>query len=103
MIKNTWDKNENASANKKEITVLKEHFPACFKEDGSFDIERFKEYLSEDINVVNEGYELKFLGKNYARLLVTLETETVIVPNEEHNKKEENKDRKSTRLNSSHV
>jgi len=91
MIKNTWDKNENASANKKEITVLKEHFPACFKEDGSFDIERFKEYLSEDINVVNEGYELKFLGKNYARLLVTLETETVIVPNEEHNQKEENK------------
>ncbi|MGH2015351.1 site-specific DNA-methyltransferase [Aerococcus urinaeequi] len=92
MIKDTWEKNEDASANKKEITVLKEHFPACFKEDGSFDIERFKEYLSEDINVVNEGYELKFLGKNYARLLVTLETETVIVPNEEHNQKEENKD-----------
>lgn len=92
MIKDTWDKNENASANKKEITVLKEHFPACFKENGSFDLERFKEYLSEDINVVNEGYELKFLGKNYARLLVTLETETVIVPNEEHNQKEENKD-----------
>ncbi|EGP5736038.1 site-specific DNA-methyltransferase [Enterococcus faecium] len=92
MIKDTWEKNENASANKKEITVLKEHFPACFKEDGSFDIERFKEYLSEDINVINEGYELKFLGKNYARLLVTLETETVIVPNEEHNQKQENKD-----------
>jgi len=92
MIKDTWEKNENASANKKEITVLKEHFPACFKEDGSFDIERFKEYLSEDINVINEGYELKFLGKNYARLLVTLETETVIVPNEEHNQKKENKD-----------
>lgn len=92
MIKDTWDKNENASANKKEITVLKEHFPACFKENGSFDLERFKEYLSVDINVVNEGYELKFLGKNYARLLVTLETETVIVPNEEHNQKEENKD-----------
>lgn len=92
MIKDTWKKNENASANKKEITVLKEHFPACFNEDGSFDIERFKEYLNEDINFVNEGYELKFLGKNYARLLVTLETETVIVPNEEHNQKEENKD-----------
>lgn len=92
MIKDTWKKNENASANKKEITVLKEHFPACFNEDGSFDIERFKEYLNEDVNFVNEGYELKFLGKNYARLLVTLETETVIVPNEEHNQKEENKD-----------
>lgn len=91
MIKDSWDKNENASTNKKKITVLKEHFPACFKEDGSFDIERFKEYLNENINVVNEGYELKFLGKNYARLLATLETETVIVPNEEHNQKEENK------------
>lgn len=90
MIKDTWEKNENTSGNKKEITVLKEHFPACFKEDGSFDLERFKEYLSEDANVVNEGYELNFLGKNYARLLVTLETETVIVPNEEHNRKEEN-------------
>ncbi len=91
MIKDVWENNENATANKKEITVLKEHFPACFKEDGSFDLERFKEYLSEDISVANEGYELKFLGKNYARLLATLETETVIVPNEEHNQKEENK------------
>ncbi|MEY8643118.1 site-specific DNA-methyltransferase [Staphylococcus arlettae] len=90
MIKDIWGINENTSANKKEIEVLKQHFPACFKKDGSFDLERFKEYLSEDINVVHEGYELKFLGKNYARLLTTLEAETVIVPNEEHNQKEEN-------------
>src|SRR5699024_2611006 len=92
MIKDTRIKNEKATANKKEITVLKEHFPACFKKDGTFDIERLKEYLSEDINVLNEGYEIKFLVKNYARFLVTLETETVIVPNKEHNQKEENKD-----------
>lgn len=92
MIKNTWENNENAASNTKEIEVLKEHFPSCFKKNGTFDLERFKEYLNKDINVVNEGYEIKFLGKNYARLLVTLETETVIVPNEEHNKKEENKD-----------
>ncbi|WP_180553119.1 site-specific DNA-methyltransferase [Staphylococcus haemolyticus] len=90
MIKDIWGINENTSANKKEIEVLKQHFPACFNKDGSFDLERFKEYLSEDINVVHEGYELKFLGKNYARLLTTLEAETVIVPNEEHNQKEEN-------------
>lgn len=91
MIRDVINNNEKSQPNKKEIAILKEHFPACFKEDGSFDLERFKEYLSEDVNVVNEGYELKFLGKNYARLLTTLETETVIVPNEEHNNKDENR------------
>jgi adenine-specific DNA-methyltransferase len=35
-----------------------------FKADGSFDIERFKEFLSDKIAVTGEGYELKFLGKN---------------------------------------
>ena len=40
--------------------MLKEYFPACFSEDGSFDIERFKEYISDKLDVKNEGYELKF-------------------------------------------
>ena len=69
---------------------IKEHFPACFNSDGIFDIERFKEYLSDNVSVTNEGYELRFLGKNYARLLASLDTTTVIVPNEEHNSKPEN-------------
>lgn len=76
--------------NEKEIRILKEHFPACFSSDGSFDIERFKEYLSDKVAVKNEGYELRFLGKNYARLLASLDTTTVIVPDEEHNSKPEN-------------
>jgi len=42
--------------------------------------------------VTNEGYELKFLGKNYARLLTSVDTTTVVVPDEEHNNKPENKD-----------
>ena len=33
---------------------------------------------------------MRFLGKNYARLLTSLDTTTVIVPDEEHNSKPEN-------------
>lgn len=92
MIKNILNSNEEILPNTKQIEVLKENFPACFNADGSFDIERFKEYLSDKLMVSNEGYELKFLGKNYARLLASIDTTTVIVPDEEHNNKPENKD-----------
>lgn len=92
MIKDIINSNEAVLPNTKQIEVLKENFPACFKEDGSFDIERFKEYLNDSLTVTNEGYELKFLGKNYARLLTSVDTTTVVVPDEEHNNKSENKD-----------
>lgn len=90
MIKDVIAANENVLPNDKELAVLRENFPACFHSDGSFDIERFKEYLVDKVAVTNEGYELKFLGKNYARLLASLDTTTVIVPDEEHNSKSEN-------------
>ena len=90
MLKDIMAANESVTPNTKELVVLREHFPACFAADGSFDIERFKEYLSEKIAVTNEGYELRFLGKNYARLLASLDTTTVIVPDKEHNSKPEN-------------
>lgn len=92
MIKDIMNSNEAILPNMKQIEVLKENFPACFKEDGIFDIERFKEYLSDKVTISNEGYGLKFLGKNYARLLASVDTTTVIVPDEEHNNKPENKD-----------
>jgi len=90
VVKDIMTANEAVTPNEKEIRILKEHFPACFSSDGSFDIERFKEYLSDKVAVKNEGYELRFLGKNYARLLASLDTTTVIVPDEEHNSKPEN-------------
>ena len=92
MIKDTMAANEQVLPNDKEMAVLKEHFPGCFHSDGSFDLDRFKEFLSDKIAVTGEGYELKFLGKNYARLLASLDTTTVIVPDDEHNSKPENKD-----------
>lgn len=90
MIKDSIQQNENTTPNSKQLAVLKEHFPACFKVDGSFDVERFKAEIAATANVVNEGYELKFLGKSYAKLLASTETTTVIQPNEAHNNLPEN-------------
>ena len=90
MIKDIMTANEEVLPNSREMAVLKENFPSCFHKDGSFDIERFKEFLSDKVAVTNEGYELNFPGKNYARLLASMDTTTVIVPDEEHNAQPEN-------------
>jgi len=90
MIKDIIQQNENTTPNAKQMAVLKEHFPACFKADGSFDVERFKAEIATTSNVVQEGYELKFLGKSYAKLLASTDTTTVIQPNEAHNSLPEN-------------
>lgn len=45
-----------------------------------------------EINLTREGYELKFLGKSYAKYLTSTETETVVVPDLDHNSQPENKD-----------
>lgn len=90
MIKDIISANEGVTLNGKEMSVLRENFPACFRADGSFDITRFSEFLKDKIDISHEGYELKFLGKNYAKMLASLDTETVIVPDEAHNSLPEN-------------
>ncbi|MBP9102812.1 MAG: site-specific DNA-methyltransferase [Chitinophagaceae bacterium] len=90
MIKDILQHNDNIEPNYKELAVLKEHFPGCFTVDGSFDVERFKSEIASATNVVQEGYELKFLGKSYAKLLASTDTTTVIQPNEAHNSLPEN-------------
>ena len=85
MIKDIIEANESITPNQKEMEILHEYFPSCFHTDGSFDLTRFSEFLKDKVNVTKEGYELKFLGKNYARMLASLDTETVIVPNDIHN------------------
>lgn len=92
MIKDIITSNENVTPNNRAIEILKENFPSCFRSDGSFDIIRFKEYMGDKVTISQEGYELRFLGKSYAKMLAALDTETVIVPDEEHNSKPENRD-----------
>ena len=90
MIKDIEKKNEGVKVNDKEIAILKEYFPACFLPDGSLDFLKLQEQLNGKIDIVQEGYELKFLGKSYAKLLTSLESTTIIKPDSEHNSKPEN-------------
>ena len=91
MIQEILANNENIHINDKQIAILKEHFPSCFSADGSFDLVKFQEEIKDKTEVTTEGYELRFLGKSYAKLLASTDTTTVIVPDDEHNELPENK------------
>lgn len=93
MIKENIAFNEAVGPNTREIDLLKKNFPQFFDKDGGFLLEQFKAMLGKnDISLNKEGYELKFLGKFYARYLSATKTETFIAPDIEHNSLPENKD-----------
>lgn len=90
MIKNVVEKNKNIDVNEDKMNKLKEMFPNCFNINGEFDISVFEEELKANISIVKEGYGLNFLGKNYAKYVASLDTETILVPDEENNNRVEN-------------
>ena len=93
MIGRNQKDNQEKKPNSREMEKLKNDFPQFFSKDGEFKLDRFKEFLEEeDIDIENEGYELKFLGKSYAKYISSLETETYISPDSGHNEKDKNKD-----------
>lgn len=91
MIKNIIDNNKNMDINADKINKLKELFPNCFSNNGEFDMSIFEEELKTNASIIKEGYGLNFLGKNYAKYVSSLDTETILVPDEENNSKEENR------------
>lgn len=90
MIKSTLQQNEQTAPNAREMEILHRHFPQCFTNEGAFDIDRFKAQIQENVNIAHEGYDLNFLGKNYAKLLSSMDTTTIIQPDEVHNSLPEN-------------
>ena len=92
MIKQTIDYNNEVKPNSKKLEALKEYFAGCFTAEGAFDIERFKDMMKDEVDISNEGYSLDFLGKDYANLIASIDTTTVIEPDLEHNEKPENRD-----------
>lgn len=93
MIREQLLNNENAKPNSKEILKLRETFPQYFDVNGGFMLDRFKEMLSTDeVEVTKEGYDLRFLGKSYAKYLTSTDTTTVITPDEKHNLKDDRTD-----------
>ena len=90
MIQNTIKENEYVTPVSREMDGLHEYFPQCFDKEGHFDIEKFREAIEPQVDVVREGRSYDFLGKSYARMLSSLDTTTVIRPDVEHNSKPEN-------------
>ena len=95
MIKDIINYNDAVKGNERVIDILHRDFPQCFTHDGKFDIEIFRKIVGENVSTTHEGYSLQFLGKNYASLVASTETTTVVVPDEAHNDLPENKDSKN--------
>lgn len=107
MIKDNQKYNKLVEPNSAFLEELRQKMPefftkAKFDEDGveveasTFDNEKFQEALrGNNINELSSGYRLDFIGKNYAKKQAGERPTTVIVPDNEHNQKEENKDSKN--------
>jgi len=86
MIKNEIQSNDTVTPSTLEVSKLRSALPQFFDGDGGFLMEKFQNMLkTTEVNVSQEAYELNFLGKSYAKYLAGLSTETVIVPDTEHN------------------
>lgn len=93
MNREAREHNEAVRPNSAEIERLRLAFPEYFDAQDAFRLDRFEQMLkSEAINLSREGYELRFLGKTYAKYQAGLESETVIVPDMEHNAQPENRE-----------
>jgi adenine-specific DNA-methyltransferase len=81
----------NIKVTNNDLETLKIHFPQCFDKDGNFQLEKFKNNLTEkEINFSTESYGLDWLGKSYARLLASDPATTLLKADETHNAKPEN-------------
>lgn len=68
------------------LAELKNKLPEFFDREGNFDLDKFKGQLEEhNINELRDGYQLNFIGKDYARRQAGERPSTVIVPDEEQN------------------
>ena len=91
MIRDTMRNNASATPAGRKIAALRELLPGCFGADGSIDFGRLREELGGGAATTDDGYSLHFLGRDYANLLASVDTETVIQPDEEHNSRPENR------------
>ena len=107
MIKDNKNYNEKVKPNTEFLKELKSKLPQFFINEkydeegnliseGYFDIERFQESLRENnIYEIKEGYQLSFIGKDYAKKQAGEKPTTVVVPDNKHNQEEINKNSKN--------
>ncbi|MFW3578363.1 DNA methyltransferase [Vagococcus fluvialis] len=107
MIRDNQQFNESIKSNSAFLAELRQKMPEFFTagkydeegneiESSTFDIDKFQQALKEnDIEELSSGYRLDFIGKNYAKKQAGERPTTVIVPDNDHNQKEENKNSKN--------
>ena len=101
MIKDNLDFNQSVKPNTEFLEQLLQKLPEFFTSSDSdkeaeFDMEKFQKALKEqNVEELSSGYQLDFIGKNYAKKQAGERPTTVIVPDNEHNNKLENKDSKN--------
>lgn len=107
MVRDNINYNEKVKSNTVFLNYLKEKLPEFFTankfddegnivEEGKFDLEKFNKMLQDqNIEELTSGYQLDFIGKDYAKKQAGEFSKTVIVPDLEHNQREENKNSKN--------
>lgn len=89
MIKDNQSYNDNVEPNTEFLRELKSKLPEYFSENGEFDIDKFKNNLKKNnINELKDGYQLDFIGKDYARRQSGELPLTVVVPDNNQNENE---------------
>lgn len=107
MLKDNQRFNGFVKPNSAFLDELKQKLPEFFSSEkydengdiiknSTFDNEKFQQALEEhNIDELTSGYRLDFIGKNYAKKQAGERPTTVIVPDNDHNKKEGNKNSKN--------
>lgn len=86
MLRDSEKFNQDIKPNSAFLNELKEKLPEFFTKNGNFDLDKFRDELKEkNINELSEGYQLNFIGKDYARRQAGEMPTRVIVPDEEQN------------------
>lgn len=89
MISDNEKFNMQVKPNSAFLNELKSKLPEFFDREGNFDLDKFKRQLKEhNINELSDGYQLNFIGKDYARRQASEMPSTVIVPDEKQNRGE---------------
>lgn len=103
MLKDNLEYNTQVTSNTAFLRRLKEQLPEFFTMDkvdengtiisqGTFDLEKFKQALTKNSirTELTSGYQLNFIGKDYAKKQTGEAPTTVVLPDKKHNEKPEN-------------
>src|SRR5699024_7592085 len=103
MLRDNHQFNESIKSNSAFLDELRQKMPEFFTatkydeeghvvEASTFDNDKFQQALKEhNIDELSSGYRFDFTGKNYAKKQAGERPTTVIVPDNDHNQKVENK------------